>query len=411
MVVYNIAYLSGYSFANRCLFPSHPSYKGGDTFRMKRWGSWSLAVACFGSCLFAANAPSAQAQSSAVLHAPKGLTAATVLRDIDGDTLQVRVGSKNETVRMLLIDAPEEVAPNKPIEPFAREAANYAERLLPPGRRIWLQVGRPGHTRDKYGRLLAYVWLSNTDLFNWDIVDQGLARIAYVNPPNTDYLAQLNAAQNDAKSHHRGIWSIPGYVTAQGFNVDAANRWLQTQSRSQENAGGAQAAQSPGSLGNAGPSVTSPSTSATSGGAPTTAADSSTSAGGESFGSSPSDMGGVGSSSSGEISGTSTGRSSDEGSNASPGQSQSLTVVSSNLNVQRGGYASVTIQTAPGALGTIEVDYKTGPSHASGLEPKTADSSGLITWQWRVGSSTTPGQWPVIISANGQTVTLTLSVS
>jgi len=87
-----------------------------------------------------------------------------------------------------------------------------------------------------------------------------------------------------------------------------------------------------------------------------------------------------------------------------------LVIVSSNLNVTPGEYASVTIRTSPGASASIEVDYESGPSKSTSLYPKTADSDGTVTWQWKVGTRTTPGQWPVIITANGQTVQTTVNV-
>jgi hypothetical protein len=88
----------------------------------------------------------------------------------------------------------------------------------------------------------------------------------------------------------------------------------------------------------------------------------------------------------------------------------SVTVTGSTLNVNHGQYASVTINTSPGAEGTIEVDYNSGPSTAAGLYPQTADSSGSITWTWKVGTRTAPGTYPVIITINGTTTTETLTV-
>lgn len=87
-----------------------------------------------------------------------------------------------------------------------------------------------------------------------------------------------------------------------------------------------------------------------------------------------------------------------------------IAVVAQHLSVSPGEYAYVTIRTSPGAKGTIEVDYKTGPSHAQGLEPKTADASGKITWRWRVGTHTSQGNWRVVIRVGAQYATLTLSV-
>lgn len=357
--------------------------------------------------VLAANVPASAAQTSSTMHAPQNVVSAVVTKDIDGDTIKVRIGSKTETVRMLLIDTPEDVDPKLPVEPFAREAAAYAQRLLPTGKRIWLQEGHPGHTRDKYERLLAYVWITSTDMYNWDVVHEGLARVAYVYPPNTDYLAQLNAAQNYAKAHHLGIWSIPGYVTAQGFNLDAARQWFKTHSGSSNSGSSSNGTSSSGTSApdnTIGSSSSSTGTGTVNPGSPSNSTSSVSSPDSGSSTTPPAPPKDTGTGSTTDASGGSS-------TSTAPSSGQSITVISSNLNVQRGGYASVTIQTTPGALGTIEVDYKSGPSHASGLEPKTADSSGYITWQWRVSSSTTPGQWPVIITVGGQSVSLTLTVN
>jgi hypothetical protein len=60
--------------------------------------------------------------------------------------------------------------------------------------------------------------------------------------------------------------------------------------------------------------------------------------------------------------------------------------------------ATLTISTAPGANCSIVVHYKSGPSRAKGLIPKVASGSGRVSWTWRVGSNTTPGRWPIVVT-------------
>jgi hypothetical protein len=60
--------------------------------------------------------------------------------------------------------------------------------------------------------------------------------------------------------------------------------------------------------------------------------------------------------------------------------------------------ATLTVSTAPGANCSIVVHYKSGPSRAKGLVPKVASSSGRVSWTWRVGSNTTPGRWPIVVT-------------
>jgi micrococcal nuclease len=264
---------------------------------------------------------------------PKGLIPVVVTRDVDGDTIHVRMpNGRDETIRMLLIDTPETVHPDMPVEPFGPEASNFAKKELPVGKHIYIEEGVSGHERDKYGRLLAYVYISPTDMYNEDVVKRGLARVAYVYPPNTKHLTELERDQSYAKVHHLGIWSISGYVTPWGFDVNAAKARGSNHS---------------------GRSSSSPA--------------------------------------------TSTG-------------SASLKIVASHLTVYPGDYASVTVQTKPGAIGTIEVVYKSGPSKAKGLDPTTADPSGRITWTWKVGTNTSRGDWPITITVGSQVVHTTIHV-
>jgi len=68
--------------------------------------------------------------------------------------------------------------------------------------------------------------------------------------------------------------------------------------------------------------------------------------------------------------------------------------------VDPGSYATATIQTAAGASCSIDVEYKSGSSTAAGLDPKVADGAGAVSWRWRVGAKTTPGNWPVTVTCN-----------
>ena len=60
--------------------------------------------------------------------------------------------------------------------------------------------------------------------------------------------------------------------------------------------------------------------------------------------------------------------------------------------------ATLTVSTSPGANCSIVVHYKSGPSRAKGLVPKVASGSGRVSWTWRVGSNTTPGRWPIVVT-------------
>jgi competence protein ComEC len=84
-----------------------------------------------------------------------------------------------------------------------------------------------------------------------------------------------------------------------------------------------------------------------------------------------------------------------------------LDFLSVSSPVKAGSTASVRVKTAPGANCTITVYYKSGASSAAGLDPKTAGSNGEVSWSWKVGSKTSPGDWRIVVTASqgGRTVT------
>jgi len=88
----------------------------------------------------------------------------------------------------------------------------------------------------------------------------------------------------------------------------------------------------------------------------------------------------------------------------SSSNNNTTSVYTSGLTVYPGDKATVSVKTKPNVQGTIEVDYSSGPSHASGLEPKTSDNKGNIRWIWEVGTRTKPGTYNVMISVNGETI-------
>jgi hypothetical protein len=78
----------------------------------------------------------------------------------------------------------------------------------------------------------------------------------------------------------------------------------------------------------------------------------------------------------------------------------SIEIVYVDSPVCPGESATLQALTTPGANCDINVYYKSGPSEASGLYPKTADSDGDVSWTWTVGTNTTPGDWDVVVSAS-----------
>lgn len=136
-----------------------------------------------------------------------------VLNVVDGDTIKVKVDGKNETVRFLLVDTPESVHPNKPVQPFSKEASKHTENMLS-GSNVELELGIG--ERDKYGRLLAYVYADGKSVQK-SLLEKGLARVAYVFEPNTKYVDDYEKIQKQAQKEGIGIWSLENYSQEEGY--------------------------------------------------------------------------------------------------------------------------------------------------------------------------------------------------
>jgi micrococcal nuclease len=129
---------------------------------------------------------------------------ATVKRVVDGDTIEIAIGGKTERVRLIGIDTPETKHPTKGVECYGPEASAYTEQLLPTG--TALRVERDIEARDKYGRLLLYVYIADSNVFvNLDLVMNGYAR-PMVFEPNTAHKADFAQAATQAELRNVGLW-------------------------------------------------------------------------------------------------------------------------------------------------------------------------------------------------------------
>jgi hypothetical protein len=77
-----------------------------------------------------------------------------------------------------------------------------------------------------------------------------------------------------------------------------------------------------------------------------------------------------------------------------------LTFTSLTSPISPNNYATAKAKTLAGASCSIDVEYKSGPSTASGLGPTSANSTGIASWTWKVGGRTTPGSWPVTVTCS-----------
>ena len=128
---------------------------------------------------------------------------AQVLRVVDGDTIRVRLGDRTERVRYIGVDTPESVKPGTPVQCYAKRAA-AANAALVAGRSVRL-VGDV-EQRDRYGRLLAYVYREPDGAFvNARLVRDGYARTLTI-APNVAHARQFAALAHTARESGRGLW-------------------------------------------------------------------------------------------------------------------------------------------------------------------------------------------------------------
>lgn len=151
------------------------------------------------------DASDAPAPSAAGL-APIGPTeTAVVVRVVDGDTIVVDRGNGPERLRYIGVDTPETVDPRRPVEWMGREAS-AANAGLVEGREVVLETDISD--RDRYDRLLRYVWLregSTWTLVNLELIRLGFAQVVTY-PPDVRYVDQYLAAQAEAREAGRGLW-------------------------------------------------------------------------------------------------------------------------------------------------------------------------------------------------------------
>lgn len=127
----------------------------------------------------------------------------------DGDTLRVQLnGGAEEKVRLIGIDTPETQGRGGLRECFGKEASAELARLLPVGTTVRLVID--AEPRDRYGRLLAYVYRVSDDLHvNLAMAERGFAAPLTI-PPNVAFADAFVEAAAEARDANRGLWSACG---------------------------------------------------------------------------------------------------------------------------------------------------------------------------------------------------------
>lgn len=129
----------------------------------------------------------------------------SVTKVVDGDTITINLDGTSETIRLIGINTPETVDPRKPVECFGKQASDEAKTLLS-GKKVRIEKDSTQGERDKYGRLLAYIFRDDGLFFNEHMIQQGYAYEYTYNKPYK-YQTQFKADQVLAKSQGKGLWA------------------------------------------------------------------------------------------------------------------------------------------------------------------------------------------------------------
>lgn len=127
-----------------------------------------------------------------------------VVKIVDGDTIKLNINDEVTSVRLIGIDTPESVHPNKEKNvPEGKLAAEHTKALTA-DKYVYIEYGEEAY--DRYGRVLAYVYIDKNTMLNAQLVEDGYAEVYTIKPNNKyeDYFLNL---EEKAKKNNSGLWS------------------------------------------------------------------------------------------------------------------------------------------------------------------------------------------------------------
>lgn len=136
---------------------------------------------------------------------PQNRQSARVIKTIDGDTVNIDMDKKTWSVRLIGLDAPEAHDPRKPVQCFAKEATNRLKDILD-GKMIFLEADSTQGDKDKYNRLLRYLFLEDGTNINELMLSEGFAHEYTYNLPYK-YRDDFKQAEIEARESKRGLWA------------------------------------------------------------------------------------------------------------------------------------------------------------------------------------------------------------
>ena len=129
----------------------------------------------------------------------------TIVKVIDGDTVDIKKDDVIQKVRLIGINTPESVDPRRGVECFGAEASDYMKSIAS-DREVYIELDDTQSKYDKYGRLLAYIYLTDGQMLNRKMIAGGYAH-EYTYDKPYKYQKDFKDIEKFAKNNSRGLWS------------------------------------------------------------------------------------------------------------------------------------------------------------------------------------------------------------
>ena len=126
-----------------------------------------------------------------------------VTQFVDGDTIGIDMNGRTEKIRMIGVDTPETHKPNTPVQCYGPAASAYTKNLIG-NQRVRLASDALSTDRDRYDRLLRYVYLPDSTLVNQKLIENGYG--FYYPYFEFSKSADFERAQQSAQASHKGLW-------------------------------------------------------------------------------------------------------------------------------------------------------------------------------------------------------------
>lgn len=153
-----------------------------------------------------------------------------IITVVDGDTVKIYINNKLESIRMIGLDTPETVDPRKEVQCFGLEASKKAKEILE-GKSVILEKDESQGERDKYGRLLLYLYLEDGTFFNKWMIENGYGHEYTYNIPYK-YQTEFKNAEKYARENKLGLWADDACV--ESASSDSINNDSQSNTNSRE---------------------------------------------------------------------------------------------------------------------------------------------------------------------------------